>query len=389
MQIGVPKEIKEGEYRVGLTPEAVREFVAAGHELSVETSAGAGISATDQAYLSAGATIASTAAEIFAKSEMIIKVKEPQESEWTRLREGQILFAFLHLAADLAQSKGLLASGCTAIAYETVTGPEGQGLPLLAPMSEVAGRLATEAAGTALQRQNGGRGLLLGGVPGVPPARVAVLGCGVAGAQAARMAVGLGADVTILDRSLPRLRQLDELFQGRAKTRFASAAAIEDVVFSADAVIGAVLIPGAATPKLITKQMLRSMKEGAVLVDIAIDQGGCFESSHPTTHSHPTFLKDGVVHYCVANIPGAVPLTSTHALNNATLPYGLALAAGGLGAIASNPGLRSGLNLHRGHVTHPAIATSLGFALKPPDAALERLHYTLNHGIEKETLKFK
>src|SRR5208337_1120482 len=381
MRIGVPKEIKEGEYRVGLTPEAVREFVAAGHELSVETSAGAGISATDQAYLSAGATIASTAAEIFAKSEMIIKVKEPQESEWTRLREGQILFAFLHLAADLAQAKGLLASGCTAIAYETVTGPEGQGLPLLAPMSEVAGRLATEAAGTALQRQNGGRGLLLGGVPGVPPARVAVLGGGVAGTQAARMAVGLGADVTILDRSLPRLRQLDELFQGRAKTRFASAAAIEDVVFSADAVIGAVLIPGAATPKLVTKQMLRGMKEGAVLVDISIDQGGCFESSHPTTHAHPTFLKDGVVHYCVANIPGAVPLTSTHALNNATLPYGLALAAGGLGAIASNPGLRGGLNVHRGHVTHPAIAMSLGFALKPPDAALERLHYTLNHGI--------
>ena len=389
MRIGVPKEIKEGEYRVGLTPEAVREFVAAGHELSVETGAGAGINATDQAYLSAGATIASTAAEIFAKSEMIIKVKEPQESEWTRLREGQILFAFLHLAADLAQAKGLLASGCTAIAYETVTGPEGQGLPLLAPMSEVAGRLATEAAGTALQRQNGGRGLLLGGVPGVPPARVVVLGGGVAGTQAARMAVGLGADVTILDRSLPRLRQLDELFQGRAKTRFASAAAIEDAVFSADAVIGAVLIPGAATPKLITKQMLRSMKEGAVLVDIAIDQGGCFESSHPTTHAHPTFLKDGVVHYCVANIPGAVPLTSTHALNNATLPYGLALASGGLGTIASNPGLRSGLNVHRGHVTHPAIATSLGFALKPPDAALERLHYTLNHGIEKETLKFK
>ncbi len=389
MRIGVPKEIKEGEYRVGLTPEAVREFVAAGHELSVETGAGAGINATDQAYLSAGATIASTAAEIFTKSEMIIKVKEPQEGEWTRLREGQILFAFLHLAADLAQAKGLLASGCTAIAYETVTGPEGQGLPLLAPMSEVAGRLAAEAAGTALQRQNGGRGILLGGVPGVPPARVAVLGGGVAGTQAARMAVGLGADVTILDRSLPRLRQLDELFQGRAKTRFASAAAIEDAVFSADAVIGAVLIPGAAAPKLVSKQMLRELKEGAVLVDISIDQGGCFESSHATTHAHPTFIKDGVVHYCVANIPGAVPLTSTHALNNATLPYGLALAAGGLGAIATNPGLRSGLNVHRGHVTHPAIAMSLGFALKPPDAALERLHYTLNHGIEKETLKFK
>ncbi len=370
MRIGVPKEIKEGEYRVGLTPEAVREFVAAGHELSVETGAGAGINATDQAYLSAGATIASTAAEIFAKSEMIIKVKEPQESEWTRLREGQILFTFLHLAADLAQAKGLLASGCTAIAYETVTGPDGQGLPLLAPMSEVAGRLAAEAAGTALQRQNGGRGILLGGVPGVPPALVVVLGGGVAGTQAARMAVGLGADVTILDRSLPRLRLLDELFQGRAKTRFASAAAIEDAVFSADAVIGAVLIPGATAPKLVTKPMLRGMKQGAVLVDIAIDQGGCFESSHPTTHTHPTFLKDGVVHYCVANIPGAVPLTSTHALNNATLPFGLALASGGLKAIARNPGLRGGLNVHRGHVTHPAIAASLGFALRPPEACL-------------------
>jgi alanine dehydrogenase len=370
MRIGVPKEIKEGEYRVGLTPEAVREFVAAGHELQVETGAGAGINATDQAYLSAGAAIASTAAEIFAKSEMIIKVKEPQESEWTRLREGQILFTFLHLAADLAQAKGLLASGCTAIAYETVTGPDGQGLPLLAPMSEVAGRLAAEAAGTALQRQNGGRGILLGGVPGVPPALVVVLGGGVAGTQAARMAVGLGADVTILDRSLPRLRLLDELFQGRAKTRFASAAAIEDAVFSADAVIGAVLIPGATAPKLVTKPMLRGMKQGAVLVDIAIDQGGCFESSHPTTHTHPTFLKDGVVHYCVANIPGAVPLTSTHALNNATLPFGLALASGGLKAIARNPGLRGGLNVHRGHVTHPAIAASLGFALRPPEACL-------------------
>lgn len=370
MRIGVPKEIKEGEYRVGLTPEAVREFVAAGHELNVETGAGAGINAADHAYLSAGATIAGTAAEIFAKSDMIIKVKEPQECEWTKLREGQILFTFLHLAADLAQAKGLLASGCTAIAYETVTGPDGQGLPLLAPMSEVAGRLSMEAAGMALQRHNGGRGILLGGVPGVPPARVAVLGGGVSGTQAARMAVGLGADVTILDRSLPRLRQLDEMFQGRAKTRFASAAAIEDAVFSADAVIGAVLIPGASAPKLVTMPMLGGMKPGAVLVDISIDQGGCFASSHPTTHVHPTFLVEGVVHYCVANMPGAVPLTSAHALNNATLPYGLALATGGLGAIASHPGLRGGLNIHRGHVTHPAIAESLGLALRPPDAAL-------------------
>ncbi len=370
MRIGVPKEIKEQEYRVGLTPESVREFAGAGHELSIETGAGAGINATDQAYLAAGAKIVDTAAEIFTKSEMIIKVKEPQESEWTKLRENQIVFAFLHLAADIAQTKGLLASGCTAVAYETVTGPDGQGLPLLAPMSEVAGRLAIEAAGVALRRQNGGRGILLGGVAGVLPARVVVVGGGVAGTQAARMAAGLGADVTILDRSLPRLRQLDELFQGRAKTGFASAAAIDDAVMCADAVIGAVLIPGAAAPKLVTEQMLSRMKQGAVLVDIAIDQGGCFESSHATTHAAPTFIKGGVVHYCVANMPAAVPFTSSHALNNAALPYGLALAAGGLGAIASNPGLRGGLNVHRGHVTHPAIAASLGFTLKPPAAAL-------------------
>jgi alanine dehydrogenase len=370
MRIGVPKEIKEDEFRVGLTPEAVREFVAAGHELSVETRAGAGIGATDESYLAAGAAIMGTAEEIFAKSQMIIKVKEPQESEWTKLREGQILFAFLHLAVDLAQAKGLLASGCTAIAYETVTGPDGQGLPLLAPMSEIAGRLAVEAAAMALRRQSGGRGVLLGGVPGVPPARVAVLGGGVAGTQAARMAAGLGAEVTVIDRSLARLRLLDELFQGRAKTSFASAAAIEDTICSADATIGTVLIPGAATPKLITQRMLSGMKRGAVVVDVAIDQGGCCETSHPTTHARPTFLKDGVVHYCVANMPGVVPFTSTHALNNATLPFGLALAAGGLGAIGSTPGLRGGLNVHRGHVTHPAIAASLGFAMKAPEAAL-------------------
>ncbi len=370
MRIGVPKEIKEHEYRVGLTPESVREFAAAGHEVSVEAGAGVGINATDQAYLAAGATIVGTAAEIFATSEMIVKVKEPQESEWTKLRENQIVFAFLHLAADLAQTRGLLASGCTAVAYETVTGPDGQGLPLLAPMSEIAGRLAIEAAGVALRRPNGGCGVLLGGVPGVQPARVVVLGGGVAGTQAARMAAGFGSDVIILVRSLPGLRQLDELFQGRAKTRFASAAAIEEAVLSADAVIGAVLIPGAAAPKLVTEQMLSRMKPGAVLVDIAIDQGGCFESSHATTHAAPTFIKGGVVHYCVANMPGAVPFTSSHALNNAALPYSLALAAGGLGAIANNPGLRGGLNVHRGHVTHPAIAASLGFALKPPEAAL-------------------
>jgi len=370
MRIGVPREIKKHEYRVGLTPDSVREFVAAGHELSVETGAGAGINVRDQAYRDVGATIADSVAELFAKSEMIIKVKEPQESEWTKLRENQILFAFLHLAADAALTRGLLDSGCTAVAYETVTGPGGNGLPLLAPMSEVAGRLAIEAAGLALQRHNGGCGILLGGVPGVAPARVAVLGGGVAGTQAARMAAGLGADVTVLDCSLPRLRQLDELFQGRAKTRFATAAAIEDQVLSAHAVIGAVLVPGATAPKLVKERMLSSMRQGAVVVDVSIDQGGCFESSRATTHAAPTFIRSGVVHYCVANMPGAVPFTSTYALNHAMLPYGLALASGGLAAIASNPGLRSGLNVHRGHVTHPAIAASLGFALKAPEAAL-------------------
>lgn len=370
MRIGVPREIKDYEYRVGLTPEAAREFVAAGHDVRVETGAGAGINATDQDYRAAGAKIVDSPAEIFVNSELIIKVKEPQQSEWTKLREGQILFAFLHLAPDPAQAKGLLASGCTAVAYETVTGPGGRGLPLLAPMSEIAGRLAIEAAGAALQRHNGGRGVLLGGVPGVLPARVVVLGGGVAGTQAARMAVGLHADVTILDCSLARLRDLDELFEGRAKTRFSSAAAVEESVSAADVVIGAVLVPGAATPKLVTNQMLGKMKPGAVVVDIAIDQGGCFETSHPTTHAAPTFIKGGIVHYCVANMPGAVPLTATQALNNAMLPYGLALAAGGLSAIASKPGLRSGLNIHRGHVTHPAIAASLGLELTAPETAL-------------------
>jgi alanine dehydrogenase len=370
VRIGVPKEIKDYEYRVGLTPDSVHEFTAAGHELSVETGAGAGINATDEAYRAAGAAIVGTADEIFAKSDMIIKVKEPQEREWTKLRENQIIFAFLHLAANAPLANGLLNSGCTAVAYETVTGQDGNGLPLLAPMSEVAGRLAIEAAGIALQHQNGGCGVLLGGVPGVPPARVTVLGGGVAGTQAARMAIGLGADVTILDSSLQRLRHLDEFFKGRVKTSFSTRAAIEDAVSNSVAVIGAVLIPGATAPKLVTERLLNSMKKGAVLIDISIDQGGCFESSHATTHSAPMFVKRGIVHYCVANMPGAVPVTSTHALNHAMLPYGLALAKGGLPSIARNPGLRSGLNVHRGHITHPAIAVSLGCEVKGLEAAL-------------------
>jgi alanine dehydrogenase len=369
MRVGVPKEIKIHEYRVGLTTDATREFVAAGHEVLVETGAGNGIGATDAAYLAVGASIAGTATEIFAAADMIVKVKEPQPTEWVQLRENQILFTYLHLAPDPEQARGLMASGCTAVAYETVVAPDGS-LPLLAPMSEVAGRLAIEAAGTALQRHAGGRGMLLGGVPGVAPARVAVIGGGVVGTHAARMAAGLGADVTILDRALPRLRQLDELFQGRARTRFASHSAIEEEVFAADAIVGAVLIPGASAPKLVTKAMLSRMKKGAVLVDVAIDQGGCFESSRATTHAEPTYLVDGIVHYCVANMPGAVPYTSSHALNNATLPYGLALAKDGVKAIFDNPGLRAGLNVHRGEITHPAVASSLGLAVTPPERAL-------------------
>ncbi len=369
MRVGVPKEIKTHEYRVGLTPGAVREYAHAGHDVVVETGAGSGIGASDEIYRKAGASIAATAAEIFASADMIVKVKEPQAGEWARLRPGQLLFTYLHLAADPEQAKGLIASGCTAIAYETVTDAKG-GLPLLAPMSEVAGRLSIEAAGGALQRHRGGRGLLLGGVPGVQPARVAVLGGGVVGTHAARMAAGLGAEVAVLDRSLPRLRELDELFEGRARTRFSTLEAIEQEVFSADVVIGAVLIPGASAPKLVTRTMLKSMRPGSVIVDVAIDQGGCFETSHATTHADPTYEVDGIIHYCVANMPGAVPLTSSEALNNATLPFGLALAGKGLAAIAENPHLRAGLNIHGGRFTHKAAAESLGLPFSPPDQAI-------------------
>ena len=358
MRVGVPKEIKNHEYRVGLTLGAVREYVARGHEVVVESGAGAGIGAGDAAYTAAGAVIVSTAEEVFAAAEMIVKVKEPQPGEWAQLREDQILFTYLHLAPDPEQAKGLMASGVTAIAYETVTDRSG-GLPLLAPMSEVAGRLSIEAAGSALMAFNGGRGVLLGGVPGVPPARIAVLGGGVVGTHAARMAVGLGAEVTIVDRSLPRLRQLDELFGGRVRTRFSTLEAIEQEIADADAVIGAVLIPGASAPKLVTREMLGRMKQRAVLVDVAIDQGGCFETSHATTHADPTYEVDGVIHYCVANMPGAVPLTSSHALNNATLPYGLALAEKGIAACDEDPGLMAGLNVRAGKIVNEAVARSL------------------------------
>jgi alanine dehydrogenase len=369
MRIGVPKEIKVHEYRVGLTPGATREYVRAGHNVIVETNAGAGIGAADDAYRKAGATVVDTAAEVFAAADMIVKVKEPQPGEWSQLREGQILFTYLHLAPDPEQTKGLLASGCTAVAYETVTDAKG-GLPLLAPMSEVAGRLSIEAAGAALKRYAGGRGLLLGGVPGVPPARVAVIGGGVVGTHAARMAAGLGADVTILDRSIPRLRELDELFEGRARTRFSTIEAIEQEVFAADVVIGAVLVAGASAPKLVTREMLKSMQRGAVIVDVAIDQGGCFETSHATTHADPTYEVEGVIHYCVANMPGAVPLTSSHALNNATLPFGLALARRGFAAVRDDPHLRDGLNVHRGRLTNRAVAESLGLPFSAPEEAI-------------------
>jgi len=369
MRVGCPKEIKNHEYRVGLTPGSVREYVTHGHEVLVETGAGAGVGASDDAYRAAGATIAKTAQDVFAKSDMIVKVKEPQPSEWVQLREGQILYTYLHLAPDPEQTKGLLASGVTGVAYETVTDERG-GLPLLAPMSEVAGRLAIQAGATSLQKANGGRGVLLGGVPGVLPGKVTVIGGGVVGLHAAKMAVGLGADVTILDRSIPRLRQLDDIFNGRIHTRFSTVEALEEECFSADLIVGAVLIPGAAAPKLVSREMLSGMKKGAVLVDVAIDQGGCFETSHATTHADPTYEVDGVIHYCVANMPGAVPVTSAHALNNATLHYGLALANKGIKALVDEPHLRNGLNVHKGRITNAAVAEALGYDLAEPKAAL-------------------
>ena len=369
MRVGCPKEIKNHEYRVGLTPASVREYVAHGHSVLVETNAGAGIGASDADYAAAGATIAATAAEVFRNSDMIVKVKEPQPSEWVQLREGQILYTYLHLAPDPEQTRGLMASGVTAVAYETVTDDRG-GLPLLAPMSEVAGRLSIQAGAFSLQKANGGRGVLLGGVPGVLPGKVVVIGGGVVGLHAARMAVGLGADVAILDRSLPRLRQLDDIFHGQVHTRFSSIDALESEIFRADLVIGAVLIPGAAAPKLVTRAMLGGMRKGAVIVDVAIDQGGCFETSHATTHSDPTYEVDGIIHYCVANMPGAVPVTSAHALNNATIGYGLALADRGIQAILADRHLRNGLNVHRGKITNRPVAEALGLEMVEPEVAL-------------------
>ncbi len=370
MLVGVPREIKDNEYRVGLTPSAVRELVARGHKVIVQAGVGETIDLEDDRYVAAGAEIVPDAASVFGRAELVVKVKEPQPSEIAMLREGQVLFTYLHLAPDLPQTRGLIDSGCVAIAYETVTDESG-GLPLLAPMSEVAGRMSIQAGAHALEREAGGRGVLLGGVPGVPPAKVVVLGGGVVGMNAVRMALGLEADVTVLDRSLPRLKELDLAFAPALKTRYSTTDAVEESVLAADLVIGAVLIPGAAAPKLVTREMIRGMRRGTVVVDVSIDQGGCFETSRPTTHSNPTYVVDGVVHYCVTNMPGAVARTSTFALNNATLPFTLALADKGYRkAMADDKHLRNGLNVFAGKVTHHAVAGAHGLEYVAPEKAL-------------------
>ena len=365
MRVGCPKEIKNHEYRVGLTPESAGELVHQGHEVWIETGAGGGIGASDEEYRGKGAKIVDGPDPIFAECEMVVKVKEPQAVERAKLRRGQILYTYLHLAPDPDQTRELVESGVTAIAYETVTGP-GNSLPLLKPMSQVAGRMSIQAGATALEKAHGGRGVLLGGVPGVLPGKVVVIGGGVVGFNAAQMAVGLGADVTILDRDPDVLERLGIHFESRAKTRFSNKANLEEEVCGADLIIGAVLIPGAAAPKLVTRQMLKCMKPGSVLVDVAIDQGGCFETSHATTHAEPTYVVDDVVHYCVANMPGAVARTSTYALNNVTLPHALKIAQlGWQGALAANPHLAEGLNVHEGKVTYKAVADELGYGYTP------------------------
>jgi len=358
MRVGVPKEIKNHEYRVGLTPPSVAELVAAGHEAIVQTQAGMGIDFEDQDYIDAGARIVPDARAVFAESDMIVKVKEPQASEIALLEARHTLFTYLHLAADKPQAEGLMKSGATCIAYETVTAAKG-GLPLLKPMSEVAGRMSVQVGAHYLEKEQGGRGVLLGGVPGVAPAKVAILGGGIAGVNAAQMAVGMRADVTIYDINNDRLAELDMFFSSQIKTAYASKAAIAAAVRSASLVIGAVLIPGAAAPKLVTREMLGTMKRGSVLVDIAIDQGGCFETSHATTHDDPVYEVDGVIHYCVANMPGAVARTSTFALNNATLPFALRLANLGAEAMAADPHLAAGLNVSGGKIRHKAVAEAL------------------------------
>ena len=370
MLVGVPKEIKNHEYRASLTPASVRELTARGHSVVVQADLGRAIGLADEQYAAAGARIAADAREIYSRADLVVKVKEPQPQEREMLRPGQVLFTYLHLAPDPEQTAALVKSGAVCIAYETVTGPGG-GLPLLAPMSEVAGRLAVQAGAAHLELPAGGMGVLLGGVAGVPAARVAIIGAGVVGTNALQMAVGAGAGVTVIDRNVDRLRQLDLVYGNRVSTRYSTAHAIEEAVLEADLVIGAVLVPGAAAPKLVTREMLGRMKRGAVLVDVAIDQGGCFETSRPTTHTAPTFIVDGIVHYCVANMPGAVARTSTFALNNATLPYVIALAdKGWKRALAEDVHLRHGLNVCMGEVTYQAVALATGLPWRDPDALI-------------------
>lgn len=370
MLIGVPKEIKNREYRVGLTPDSVRELIANGHEAVVQKNAGREIGFSDDMYIAAGAKILETATEVFATADMIVKVKEPQPIECEMLREGQILYTYLHLAPDPVQTQGLIKSGAVAIAYETVTDAHG-GLPLLAPMSEVAGRMSIQAGAHALEMSQGGRGMLLGGVPGVAPAKVAIIGGGVVGTNAARMAVGMGADVTILDRSVRRMQQLDDIFQGRVKTIYSTQGAVEENILAADLVVGAVLIPGAAAPKLVSREMVSRMQHGSVLVDVAIDQGGCFETSKATTHEDPTYLVDDVVHYCVANMPGGVARTSTLALNNSTLPHAISIAnKGWKQALRDDEHLKAGLNVCEGKITYEAVARDQSLDYVPVESLL-------------------
>jgi alanine dehydrogenase len=366
MQIGVPREIKDNEYRVGMTPAGVRELSRHGHRVAVQTGAGSGVGLSDQQYAEAGAELVTTADEVFAHAELVVKVKEPQAPECKMLRPGQVLFTYLHLAPDPAQTAALVASDSIAIAYETVTAPGG-GLPLLAPMSEVAGRMSIQAGAACLEKSHGGAGVLLGGVPGVAQGRIAILGGGVVGSNAAQVAVGIGAEVTVLDRSLERLAYLDSLFGNRIRTILSTTAAIEEYALAADLVVGAVLVPGAAAPRLLTRSHLARMRPGSVLVDVSIDQGGCFETSRPTTHAQPTYVVDDIVHYCVANMPGAVARTSTFALTNATLPFVIRLADRGCRqALLDDEHLRNGLNVHRGDIACAPVAAALGYAFKPP-----------------------
>jgi alanine dehydrogenase len=370
MLIGVPKEIKNNEYRVGLTSASVRELTLRGHQVMVQKNAGAAIGLPDEMYVAAGASIVDTAQEIFARADMIVKVKEPQADECAILRAGQILYTYLHLAPDPEQTKALIKSGAVCIAYETITGANG-GLPLLAPMSEVAGRMAIQAGAAHLEKSKGGMGMLLGGVPGVAPGHVAIIGAGVVGTNALQMAVGIGARVTVLDKSVDRLRQLDLVYGNRITTLYSNAQTIEESVLSAELVVGGVLVPGAAAPKLVTRNMISQMKAGSVVVDVAIDQGGCFETSRATTHAEPTYVVDGVIHYCVANMPGAVARTSTFALNNATIGHAVALAdKGWKAALRANPHLKNGLNVCEGKVTYEAVARDLGYDYVAADSLL-------------------